>query len=201
MTDIFSRCRAVKASDAARKAGVQLKQQGDRYWAHCPVHAGDNTPSMCFYPDGGWHCFGCKAGGRDGVSFYAAFYHVKALKAAHRVARDFGIAAGAGNKYWRPALAQIPPARRLCEAVEQFKAGQWDRLCLLQQAAKKELSHIEAQSPQAGAYFENRRYTDVLSILSRVELMQDELITAPPEYLALMMAEARKGDRAHEQEG
>ena len=197
MKDIFNSCRAVKASDAARKVGVQLRQQGDRYWAHCPVHPGDRTPSLCFYTDGGWHCFGCKAGGRDGVSFYAVFYQVKALAAARRVAQDFGIAVDTGSKYRPPAPMKKPPARLLREAVEQFKAGQWDRLCFLQQAAKKELSRIEAQSPQAGAYFENRRYTAVLSILSRVELMQDELITAPPEYLALMMAEARKGDPAH----
>lgn len=197
MKDIFSSCRAVKASDAARKAGVELRQQGDRYWAHCPVHEGDRTPSLCFYPDGGWHCFGCGAGGRDGVSFYAAFYRVGALEAARRAARDFGIAADTGGKYRRPAPREKPPARLLREAVEQFKAERWDRLCLLQQAAKKEMRRIEAESPQAGACFEDRRYTAALAILSRAELEQDELTAAPPEYLALMIAEARKGDRAH----
>lgn len=192
MTDIFTRCRGVKASDAARKAGIELRQQGDRYWAHCPVHAGDRTASLCFYPDGGWHCFGCKAGGRDGVSFYAAYYRVSALKAAQRVARDFGLAVDTGGKYRRPDPMKTPPARLLRDAVGQFKAGRWDRLCLLQQAAKKEMRRIEAESPQAGAYFEDKRYTAALAILSRAELELDELITAPPEYLALMMAEAGK---------
>lgn len=39
-----------------------LRRVGKVLQTRCPFHR-DNTPSFTVFPDGGWHCFGCGAGG------------------------------------------------------------------------------------------------------------------------------------------
>lgn len=42
----------------------ELHRKGYLYYISCPLHSGDDTPSLCIYPDSQtWHCFGCKSGG------------------------------------------------------------------------------------------------------------------------------------------
>lgn len=41
----------------------ELHRKGDKYFICCPFHKGDDTPSLCIYPDQNrWYCFGCGAG-------------------------------------------------------------------------------------------------------------------------------------------
>lgn len=41
----------------------QLHRKGNNYFIKCPFHQGDNTPSLCIYPESNkWYCFGCGAG-------------------------------------------------------------------------------------------------------------------------------------------
>ena len=41
----------------------ELHRKGDKYFICCPFHKGDDTPSLCIYPeDNRWYCFGCEAG-------------------------------------------------------------------------------------------------------------------------------------------
>ena len=40
-----------------------LHRRGDKYFINCPFHSGDNTPSLCLYPNSNkWYCFGCGEG-------------------------------------------------------------------------------------------------------------------------------------------
>lgn len=89
MDSLFDRVRVVPAQQAAERQGLALKKSGQRLWACCPLH-GEKTPSLCFYPDGAWYCFGCYRGG-DAVRFYQEYLHLNAADAARQLAADFNI--------------------------------------------------------------------------------------------------------------
>lgn len=44
------------------------RPQGRRISVVCPFH-GDKDPSLVVYPDNSYHCYGCKAHGRNAVDF------------------------------------------------------------------------------------------------------------------------------------
>ena len=82
MSDLFERLKQIPASEAAQRQGIELKRNGYKFWACCPLH-GERTPSMCFYPNGSWYCFGCHQGG-DAVTLYEKMMQVSSLEAAER---------------------------------------------------------------------------------------------------------------------
>lgn len=84
---VFDVARDIPASTIAGRAGLTLQQKGLRYWACCPFH-NEKTASLCFFPDGGWKCFGCGRGG-DATAFAQELYHIPALDAAHMIVKDY----------------------------------------------------------------------------------------------------------------
>ena len=41
----------------------ELHRKGGKYFCCCPFHTGDDTPSLCIYPETqSWYCYGCGAG-------------------------------------------------------------------------------------------------------------------------------------------
>ena len=65
-----------------------LHRKGNKYFIRCPLHSGDNTPSLCINPETNkWHCFGCGEGSSiydwmvkyEGLSFREAVEKVAEL--------------------------------------------------------------------------------------------------------------------------
>lgn len=129
---LFAACKTIQAADVARREGLSLQQRGGRAWACCPLHD-EKTPSLCFYDDGGWHCFGCGRGG-DAVAFYASLHSIKPLEAARKLAGMFGMNAAAGGTgtSQRTYLPTPPaPTKQLKELVDSWFSGEWNRACNL----------------------------------------------------------------------
>ena len=83
MASLIEQAKQIPASTIAEKYGIFLKQRGERYWASCPFHT-DKHASLCFYPDGTWHCFSCKAGG-DSIDLLAQLKSISLKEAAEEI--------------------------------------------------------------------------------------------------------------------
>ena len=104
------------AATVARNAGVELRPKGSRWWARCPIH-GEKTASLCFYPDGRCHCFGCGFDG-DAADLYAALHGVSLAEALRAVKGDY-----------RPMKLKQPTAEDLYRKLEAWKSGKWAEAC------------------------------------------------------------------------
>lgn len=129
---VFDAARRVASADVARQEGLQLRQHGSRSWTCCPLHQ-EKTPSLCFYPDGGWYCFGCHAGG-DAVDLFAALHHTTRAEAARTLA---------GSDRLPRALPHASKKKK-----SPFLDGTdddgftWDRLCAIRNKAQETLARL-----------------------------------------------------------
>lgn len=135
MTDAFDKAREVSALDVAQREGLPLHRRGARWWAACPLH-GEKTPSMCFYPDGRWYCFGCHEGG-DAVTLYAALHGATAVEAAQALA---------GGGMPRRQLPRRPKPKPFLAGADE-DGYTWDRLCAIRSAAD-EIIAAEEDTPR-----------------------------------------------------
>ena len=63
-----------------------LKKQGKYYFASCPFHGPEKTPSFSVSPEKGfYYCFGCHASG-DVISFIEKIEHISFVEAVERLA-------------------------------------------------------------------------------------------------------------------
>lgn len=73
--------------EVALRYGYEPNRSG---FIHCPFHK-DDTPSLKLYPEaGGWHCFGCGAGG-DVIDFTRNLFNLSLPAAIVRLNADFGL--------------------------------------------------------------------------------------------------------------
>lgn len=117
-SSIFATAKQIPAYAVALNAGLRLRQNGARYWARCPFH-NEKTASLCFFPDGGYKCFGCGAAG-DSINFAASLYGLTMAEAARKINGNYAPAARpyTMNVYeWRSQ--QI---RRLREIINEAEA-------------------------------------------------------------------------------
>jgi len=120
---VFDAVRDIPARDAAERAGLAIQPRGARGWARCPA-SGERTASLCLYPDGGWHCFSCSAGG-DAAALYAHIIGLSSLDAARRLAEDFNIQTEGGPPKPRKLTAWAFRKQRISELREVYHIAAW----------------------------------------------------------------------------
>lgn len=87
-------------------------------YIQCPFHQGDNHGSLKVYPGtGGWHCFGCGAGGSV-IDFVMKLFDINFRQALLRLNSDFGLGIVPGAKQTRAEQSAILEARQR-EAVRK----------------------------------------------------------------------------------
>lgn len=110
-------------SDAASqiKQLLTMREVAERYgftpdrsgYIQCPFHQGDNHGSLKIYPGtGGWHCFGCGAGGSV-IDFAMRLFDINFRQAVLRLNSDFGLGLTGDGEMPRAERSVIMEARRL----------------------------------------------------------------------------------------
>jgi len=178
MGGLFEVCRTITAHEAAQRAGIHIKQFGNRWFAPCPLHV-DETPSLCFFPDGGFYCFSCHIGG-DAVALYAAILDLRSAQAAVRLAGDFGLADPQAGTYPQP---RQPTGKDLKKVVEEWKTKTWSRLCTVKHQAAQVLSEIEDIVPKPDILWESNTFCRALAAIDAAETGLDLLTSATPAQL------------------
>lgn len=156
MTSPFEAARGISAMDAAAREGIALRRRGSRAWACCPLH-GEKTPSLCFYPDGRWYCFGCHRGG-DAVDFVAQLRGMDTRQAAITLT---GCSDLPRHTRQRPRPRQHPFLTR-----PDDDGFTWDRLCAIRHAAARVIATQQADNP---------RLWDAVAALSAAEERLDNM--------------------------
>lgn len=163
------------ALDVAQAVGLEVRPRGTRSWMCCPIH-GEKTPSLCFFPDGRWHCFGCQAGG-DAADLYAVLHNVP-LGEALRAVR------GEEQRDRQPTKAEL--AQRLRRRAEDWKAEQWREAFQEFDAARLARMALEDQHPP-GILLANDPFWDILQREAKARDLLNLLETATPKQLLQMM--------------
>ncbi len=121
---LFSAVRDIPAADAAKRLNIKLRRRGNRFVALCPIHR-EKTPSLTFYPDGHFFCFGCQERG-GAIERYQKALGVSALEAARALAVDFNIIEPERDA---PTFRRGPSAMDLKRVLDTFKGHRWSSLC------------------------------------------------------------------------
>lgn len=118
--DVYQWARErVTAREAAERYGLTPNRAG---FIRCPFH-GEKTPSLKLYPGtGGYHCFGCGAGG-DVIDFTARLFGLDRPAALRRLNEDFSLTIPLDRPPSREEQAAAKRRRALSRTRSDF--GQW----------------------------------------------------------------------------
>lgn len=139
MIDVFRAAReAVSSLDVARHYGFAPNRAG---FICCPFH-NERTPSLKLFPDGGWKCFGCGAGGTS-IDFVSRLLELEPLAAVERLNTDFGLGLPLHRK---PTPTETQTARRRKEIAEIHRQYEkWSETFIFQLCAACRVAHIALQ--------------------------------------------------------
>lgn len=121
--DIASDIRKMlTARQVAEYYGFQVSRSG---FIKCPFHQGDHTASLKLYDgSGGWHCFGCGAGGSV-IDFVMRLFDLNFKQTILRINADFhlGLTSGKPDRAVRSAAleARREEQQRKEQAEENFR--------------------------------------------------------------------------------
>lgn len=171
------------ALDVAVGYGLPLQQKDSKYWACCPLH-GEKTPSLCFFPDGRWYCFGCHQHG-DAADLYAAMYGVTLAEALKVIKGE--------SSRCSPDQSRRQTAAQLRRKVEAWKNNRWAEACRQKHHAQQVIEQLEAQ--YSSEILMNRDdFWEAVDQKATAEDSLNLLECASPAQLVRMAAEDRKNE-------
>lgn len=185
--DIFQACReAVSARQAAEFYGHRPNKNG---FIRCPFHAGDRTPSLKLYADGGWYCFGCGKGGSS-IDFVAQLFNLSLLDAVRKINGGFSL----GLPLETPAT---PQERRKAKFESDRRAGITELYGAFETwrtSTINELNHCVYLGNLVERYMDDPGELSDLAALAlrereRMEYLADTLTWGSPEEQAQLWAQ------------
>jgi len=198
LTGAFNACKNIPAFDVARREGLELHRKGDRFWTCCPLH-GEKTPSLCFFPDGGWKCFGCGEGG-DSVAFLAALHGIKPLDAAKQIDVMYSLQLFDGQQDLAEVRRREQQAGADREAVAMF--NEWWRIAghtvaeylWMLDTWKRDLAPATPDEPW------DERYCEALQNIDYWDHLFDEYILGGGTHMEWHKADGEAEERWHRNE-
>lgn len=178
---LFDAVRDIPSFEAAARLNIRLYAHGDRSVARCPIH-GEDTPSLTFYPDGRFFCFGCHEHG-GAIELYQKVLNLPALEAARALAADFNIVEPAR---YTPAPRREPTAYDLKKVLDAFKGKRWGALCDIKHAANKRAAVISTMIGDHAICMEIASFWAAIKEASDVDMQLYQLETARPAELLAM---------------
>lgn len=181
MTDVFREVRErLTAREVVDRYGFRPNRAG---FICCPFH-GEKSPSLKLYPDsGGWHCFGCHAGGSV-IDFTARLYGLDAMGAVRRLNTDFGLNLPLDRDMTPEEKREARHRKEVTAAYEVFEDWRWDFINRLN-AAIRHANRLRVAAPD--------KLTDrdciALKMHSAFENWADTLSSGTPEQQALIFQE------------
>lgn len=168
MANLFEAARTVSATEAAeRYIGVQLKRTGRNMVCRCPWHK-DKSPSLTFFPDGGFKCFGCQAKGTS-IDVLILTFGIDARAAALRICADFGL---------HYENAQTPVQKRIAlrskNAIREDATIFDTELCAWLRTLDKIIDVMEAKERDANSFSEE--FTRVLKEREAISYLADQML-------------------------
>ncbi len=190
---IFEESRLISAVDVARHLGITITQRGTRFWALCPFH-GEKTPSLLFYTDGRWHCFGCGRNG-DAVDFYASLKNVPLRMAAEALVNVFKPDTTQTQVAVTPNLL---PAKRLMQIVDSWLNAEWNKASDTKVRAMR-LVNLENEARDrilaAGKDYKSGHLFDMLiDQIAKADIRLEMLDFEDPYRMMKLMLEEQKQD-------
>lgn len=163
--------RMLPARQVAEFYGLQTTRSG---FTKCPFHSGDHTASLKLYDgEGGWHCFGCNAGGSV-IDFVMRLFDLNFRQAVLRINADFrlGLTPGKPDKAER---SRVLEARRE-EQRRKDQAEAYFRFMLSEQRYWKEAMNVFAPAVQGEKACYHPLYVEAVKRLPYIEYWLDDFI-------------------------
>ena len=146
MINIFDEVKAaVSIRDAAELYGYHPNRAG---FICCPFHR-EKTPSMKLYPgEGGFHCFGCGAGGSV-IDFTAQLFNLDPMGAVRRLNEDFHLALPLDRPPSREEREQAQHRREIMDTRKMFEDWRERMLLQLESAYREGFLALKDKLPDA----------------------------------------------------
>lgn len=191
MSNIFETAATISAVDAfQRYVGGDLRRTGRNIKCRCPWH-NDKTPSLTFFPDGKFKCFGCNKTG-DAIDVVRFTYGISPSAAALRICTDFGLKFGISDIPVKAQIAKRSKRDRKDELTEIYQ-----ELCEAIRAMDKAIDSMEAEEQAADDFSETfKRAVEERNKMNRLVDQLLEMLANDDIDAGVVLMESCRNERA-----